>query len=136
MRILLALLAALGVAQAQPYDLLITHGRIVDGAGGPWYYADLAIRGDTIAAIGNLTGASARSTIDANGMVVAPGFLDIHTHARRGIFAVPPSGRQRLVQSEAANPSQTCVKPYYFIDDIPQPPTSAQEAHSRLRRRS
>jgi dihydroorotase/N-acyl-D-amino-acid deacylase len=88
-RILLALLASLAVAQAQPYDLLITHGRIVDGAGGPWYYADLAIRGDTIAAIGNLTGASAASTIDANGLVVAPGFLDIHTHARRGIFTVP-----------------------------------------------
>jgi dihydroorotase/N-acyl-D-amino-acid deacylase len=88
-RILLALLASLGVAQAQPYDLLITHGRIVDGAGGPWYYADLAIRGDTIAASGNLTGATAASTIDANGLVVAPGFLDIHTHARRGIFTVP-----------------------------------------------
>ena len=89
MRFVLTLLSLLGTAHAQQYDVLITHGRIVDGAGGPWYDADLAIRGDSIAAIGNLAGASAVTTIDAHGMVVAPGFLDIHTHARRGIFTVP-----------------------------------------------
>ena len=86
-----AALALAGALAAQPasYDLLITHGRVVDGTGGPWYYADIGIRGDTIAAIGDLAGASAAATIDAHGLVVAPGFLDIHTHARRGIFTVP-----------------------------------------------
>jgi len=82
-------LAAAALAQPAPYDLLITNGRIVDGAGGPWYRADLGIRGDTVAAIGRLTGSPAIATIDAQGMVVAPGFLDIHTHSRRGIFTVP-----------------------------------------------
>jgi dihydroorotase/N-acyl-D-amino-acid deacylase len=77
------------LAQPPAYDVLIQGGRIVDGTGAPWFLADLAIRGDTIAAIGQLAGASATLRIDARGMTVAPGFLDIHTHARRGIFEVP-----------------------------------------------
>jgi len=72
-----------------PYDLLIQSARVVDGAGGPWYTADVGIRGDSIAAIGNLRGAPARTTIDAHGLVAAPGFIDIHTHARGGIFTIP-----------------------------------------------
>ncbi len=51
------------------YDVLIANGRIVDGTGNPWFYGDLAIRGDAIAAIGKLTGATARETIDAGGLV-------------------------------------------------------------------
>ena len=65
------------------------NGRIVDGAGSPWFYGDVAIRGDSIAAIGKLTGATARETIEARGRFVAPGFIDIHSHGRRGIFDVP-----------------------------------------------
>ncbi len=71
------------------YDVLIANGRIVDGAGGPWYYGDIAIKGDTIVAIGKFDPKSAARMIDAKGMVVAPGFIDIHTHARRGIFTDP-----------------------------------------------
>src|ERR1700722_11989069 len=71
------------------FDILIVNGRIVDGTGNPWFYGDIGIRGDSIAAIGKLTGATARETIDARGLVVAPGFIDIHSHGRRGIFDVP-----------------------------------------------
>jgi dihydroorotase/N-acyl-D-amino-acid deacylase len=71
------------------YDVLITNGKIVDGTGNPWFYGDIAIRGDSIAAIGKLTGATARDTLDAHGLVLAPGFIDIHSHGRRGIFNVP-----------------------------------------------
>ena len=74
---------------AQQYDVAIVNGRLVDGTGGPWRLADVAIRGDTIAAVGHLRGARAARTIDARGLVVAPGFIDIHTHSRRGIFQVP-----------------------------------------------
>lgn len=74
---------------AQPFDILITNGRIADGTGGPWYRADVAIVADRIAAIGKLAGARAARTIDAGGLVVAPGFIDIHSHGRRGIFEVP-----------------------------------------------
>jgi N-acyl-D-amino-acid deacylase len=63
------------------YDLLIRGGRIVDGTGSPWYRGDVAIRGDRIAAVGLLTRVRARDTIDATGLVVAPGFIDMLGHS-------------------------------------------------------
>jgi N-acyl-D-amino-acid deacylase len=75
--------------QPQPYDLLLRNGRIVDGTGSPWFRGDLAIRGDTIAAIAARIDTPAARVIDVGGNVIAPGFIDIHTHARRGIFDVP-----------------------------------------------
>src|SRR3954453_17106868 len=74
---------------AQQYDLLITNGKIFDGAGNPWFAGDIALRGDTIAAIGRLPNAKSALQIDAHGLAIAPGFIDIHSHGRRGIFAVP-----------------------------------------------
>ena len=61
----------------------------MDGSGNPWYRADIAIKGDRIAEIGQLSKLEAKRVIDANGLVVAPGFIDPHTHALRGIFEVP-----------------------------------------------
>ena len=87
-----AVLALVGVApgaQAPTYDLLIKNGRIVDGTGSPWYRGDLAVRGDTIVRMAPRIDAPATRVVDAGGRVVAPGFIDIHTHARRGIFEVP-----------------------------------------------
>ena len=76
-------------AQTPSYDLVIRNGRIVDGTGSPWYRGDLGIRGDTIARIAPRIDAPAARVVDAAGKVVAPGFIDPHTHARRGIFDVP-----------------------------------------------
>ncbi len=59
------------------YDILIRNGHIVDGSGNPWYAGDVAIRGNRIAKIGNLAGAHAKRVIDAKGMAVAPGFIDM-----------------------------------------------------------
>ena len=59
------------------YDVLIRNGHIVDGSGNPWYAGDVAIRGNRIVAIGNLKDAHAKRVIDAKGMVVAPGFIDM-----------------------------------------------------------
>lgn len=76
-------------AQSASYDLVLKNGRIVDGTGGPWYRADVAIRGDRIVHIAPRITESATRVIDVGGQVIAPGFIDVHTHARRGIFEVP-----------------------------------------------
>lgn len=68
------------------YDLLFRNARVVDGTGNPWFPADVATEGDRIAAIGDLSGAAARRTIDAQGAVLAPGFIDLHTHSD---FTIP-----------------------------------------------
>ena len=77
---------ALGVTpDAAPYDAVITGGRVVDGTGSAWFYGDVAVRGDRIARIaraGMLASAPARQRIDARGLVVAPGFIDIQSHSR------------------------------------------------------
>ena len=82
------MLPLFAVAQ-ESFDLLIKNGRIVDGTGTPWYEADVGIVGDRITRVGNLSGATAPQIIDATGLIVAPGFIDPHTHALRGIFDVP-----------------------------------------------
>jgi N-acyl-D-amino-acid deacylase len=63
--------------QTKPYDLLIRNGHIIDGTGSPWYAGDVAVRNERIAAVGSLGGARAKASIDATGMVVAPGFIDM-----------------------------------------------------------
>ena len=76
MKFTLPLLVPLSLL-AQNYDLVIHNGHVIDGTGSPWYAADIAIRDGHIAAIGRLESATARQTIDAAGMVVAPGFIDM-----------------------------------------------------------
>jgi N-acyl-D-aspartate/D-glutamate deacylase len=75
--------------QQSTYDLLLRNGRIVDGTGNPWFRGDVAVRGDTIVLIAPHIAGNAARTVDVAGNVIAPGFIDIHTHAMRGIFEVP-----------------------------------------------
>ncbi len=86
MRSLVVFLALAAPTFAQgPYDLVIRGGRVVDGTGNPWFHGDLAIQGGKIAAVGHVQG-EARRTIDATGLVVAPGFVDIHSHSDLTLF--------------------------------------------------
>src|SRR4051812_35143586 len=65
---------------AEDYDLLVRNARIIDGTGNPAFHGDLAVRAGKIAAMGKVTG-SAEREIDAAGLVLCPGFIDVHTHA-------------------------------------------------------
>jgi len=96
----LALLCAVGIlapvpslgqtaTAKEPFDIVITHGHIIDGTGSPWYSADLGIRHGRIAAIGDLAHASARRRIDAQGKVIAPGFIDMLGQSELTILVDP-----------------------------------------------
>ena len=80
-------LATLGISQPQPqsFDILIRPGRVMDGDGNPWVRSDIAVKGDRIVAMGTLTEATAARVIDAHDLVVAPGFIDVHSHAGEGL---------------------------------------------------
>jgi N-acyl-D-amino-acid deacylase len=82
--------ALLGMAQAPAtFDVVIINGHIIDGTGSPWYSGDVGIRDGKIAAIGNLSSASRKRTIDAAGKVVAPGFIDMLGQSERTILVDP-----------------------------------------------
>jgi len=82
-------LSVMAQAPAPAYDVIIRNARIADGTGSPWYRGEIAIKGDTIVLMARRIVGSAVREIDAKDHVVAPGFIDLHTHARRGIFEVP-----------------------------------------------
>jgi dihydroorotase/N-acyl-D-amino-acid deacylase len=87
--LLLLSLPAVVHSQEDVYDVVIRNGRIMDGTGSPWYAGDLGIRAGRIAAIGTLGGAAARRTVDAVGMVVAPGFIDMLGQSELSILINP-----------------------------------------------
>jgi N-acyl-D-amino-acid deacylase len=71
------------------FDLVIRGGKVIDGTGGPGFVADVAVRGDRIAAVGDVSVRSAQTVIDAAGKAVAPGFIDVHTHDDRALLSTP-----------------------------------------------
>src|SRR6266852_8208654 len=76
-------------AATPPFDIVIINGHIIDGTGSPWYSGDIGIRGGKIAAIGNLSDAGRNRIIDAHGMVVAPGFIDMLGQSELTILVDP-----------------------------------------------
>jgi N-acyl-D-amino-acid deacylase len=89
MRLIALLLIACGMLPAQSFDVLIRNGHIIDGTGSPWYSGDIGIRDGHIAAIGRLSVATARETIDAQGKTVAPGFIDMLGQSELSILVNP-----------------------------------------------
>lgn len=100
----LAIVAPQAAAQqprtaAERYDILIRGGRVLDGTGNAWVRADVGIRGDRVVAVGDLRGASATTVLDADGLYVAPGFVDTHSHAGEALETPELSpARQLLAQ--------------------------------------
>jgi len=86
LRVMLLASAGATTLLAQQYDVLIRGGRVIDGTGSPWRYADVAVKGDRIVEVGHLPAdATAARVIDARGKYVTPGFIDPHSHAAPGI---------------------------------------------------
>lgn len=85
----LAVSAIAQTAQPTPFDLVITNGHVLDGTGSPWYASDIGIRGGRIAAIGRLDGQPRKRTLDAHGLVVAPGFIDMLGQSELSILVDP-----------------------------------------------
>lgn len=76
-------------AMSQSFDLVILDGKIIDGTGNSWYYGDVGIRNGKIVSIGKLSNAQTKYVIPAAGLIVAPGFVDVHTHIEGGEFTTP-----------------------------------------------
>ena len=89
------------------YDIIIRGGRIADGTGAPAYRADLAVKDGVIAAIGDLSGASAREILDADGLIVAPGFIDSHAHSDTS-FLTDSSSASKIYQGITCEISGQC----------------------------
>ena len=99
-------------ADAQ-YDLVVRNGRIVDGTGNPWFLGDVAVRGNRIVSVGRIPAHAATRQIDATGLVVSPGFIDIHSHSDTLLLedgSAPSKIRQGVTtevlgESDSAGPS-------------------------------
>jgi N-acyl-D-amino-acid deacylase len=86
---LVMVMSFLSRAEKADYDLIIKKGLIVDGTGNPWFKADVGVRDGMIAKIGKLNSANSAKTIDAQGLIVSPGFIDIHNHSGPGLLVLP-----------------------------------------------
>jgi N-acyl-D-amino-acid deacylase len=96
--VLMAILATSPLeAQTEAYDIIIMNGRIVDGTGNPWFYGDVAIRGDRIIKVGRVSPARAKRRIEARGMIVAPGFIDMLGQSEMSLL-IDPRAESKVFQ--------------------------------------
>ncbi len=98
------------------FDIVISNGQLVDGTGSPLQQRDIGIRDGRIIAIGTLKGATAHRIIDASGRMVAPGFIDIHTHTDVELL-VDPRGESKLYQGVTTEVGGNCGSSYFPFND-------------------
>jgi len=94
--VLILCLLFINCKQIKPYDICIKNARIISGDGNPWFKADIGIKNEKISFIGRLSEKQAPKVINAEGLYVTPGFIDIHTHADRGIVETPTANNYLL----------------------------------------
>jgi len=97
----------IGCGVKNQFDIIIVNGQVIDGTGKQSRRADLGIKGDRIAIIDNLTGATADQVIDATGLIIAPGFIDIHTHTDTELL-VNPTGDSKILQGITTEVGGNC----------------------------
>lgn len=115
---------------APAYDLLITNGRVVDGTGNPWFRADVAVKDGRIARIGHINAGEAARVIDARGQIVAPGFIDVHTHVE-SIYGQPDADnfvRMGVTSLVTGNCGTSATDIAQFLGKIKEQPISVNLA--------
>jgi N-acyl-D-amino-acid deacylase len=123
-RYLLFLLFPFSVSAQSGYDIIIRNGKIIDGTGNSWYYADMGIKDGKIVSIQKHITATATKTIDAKGLIVAPGFIDVHTHIEGDEAKTPTAGNfifdgVTTVITGNCGSSKTDIGAYlHFIDSL------------------
>ena len=130
----LAASSSLPAQSPAAFDLVITNGHIIDGTGSPWYSGDVGIRDGKVAAIGNLTAASRKRTIDAAGKVVAPGFIDMLGQSELSILVEPrlPSKIYQGITTEITGEGGSIAPLNDAIVQLDRPGYDALQNHSRL----
>jgi N-acyl-D-amino-acid deacylase len=128
-------------ASAPAYDLLITNARVVDGSGNPWFRADVAVRDGRIVRIGRIAPAVAKRTIDARGQILAPGFIDVHTHVE-SIYGLPAAEnfiRMGVTSLVTGNCGTSTTEVGEFLGRIKEKPLAVNlatlVAHGSVRRK-
>jgi N-acyl-D-amino-acid deacylase len=121
---ILLLLLITETVSAQQYDILILNGKIIDGTGNSWYYADIAIKDGKIASIGKFSNITAPKVIDAKGLVVAPGFIDVHGHIEGGVFDNPTAdnyiydGVTTVITGNCGNSAESIQRFFQRLDSM------------------
>jgi N-acyl-D-amino-acid deacylase len=121
--VLIVLISASSCAQ-QHFDIILKNGKIIDGAGNPWFYGDVGINKDKIISIGDLSKSKAGKTIDASGLIIAPGFIDVHTHIEGDEKKTPTAdnfiydGVTTVITGNCGTSNINISKYFKFLDSI------------------
>jgi cytosine/adenosine deaminase-related metal-dependent hydrolase len=113
------------------FDLIIRNGCLCDGTGNPSRHADVGIVGDRIEAIGRLSDATAKETVDASGKVVAPGFIDMHNHVDHAVLAFPDE--ESYIMQGVTTPSWALRPLVAPVSDYPQVEFASNSSRSSTR---
>jgi len=112
------------LGMAQTYDLLLTGGKIVDGTGNAWFYGDVAIKDGKIAAVGKLPTVGAVRVIDVKGLIIAPGFIDVHAHIESSGLEIPTAdnfifdGVTSVVTGNCGGSNTDLVRYFFQLDSV------------------